>query len=471
MKRRPGSLVTTCFLLVLGGCGGGSGNGAGMPPPGSEPPLTAGPPSPEIVDETGVPARSDAARIAITDVTLVPMDREGSISGQTVLVENGIIAAIGDSATVEVPSDAERIDGSRRFLMPGLIDMHSHLLTDAGAEHDLVLELAAGVTTVRIMWGFGTHLAWREAIQDGDMTGPSLFVASAGLEGPGPYWPGSIVVTSAADARAAVDEAGAAGYDFIKVYNQLQLSPYVAILDEARTLGIPVVGHVPRAVSADFAIENGQWTIEHFSRYAPEVTENGTWSGPIDGSRLEAFIERLRLAGTWSCPTLTVQLRSQSQVADLKSNPLYDLLSQPMRDWLESSLTQPPSGDRSADDRRRKELLLALVRAGIGVVVGTDTGVQYVLPGFSIHEELRHFADAGLTPYETLRAATAHAAAALGVTDRGAIAVGRRADLLLLDADPLADVTHLNRRAGVMAGGHWYAQSTLMEMAAEGAGS
>ena len=459
----PGSL---CALLLLAGCGGSGNTDGESGGGGNGPSPIAGPPAPESVDESGVPTRSEAARIAITDVTVVPLDREASISGQTVLVEDGVIAAIGDAGLVAVPQDADRIDGAGRFLVPGLIDMHAHLLTDPGAEHDLILELAAGITTVRIMWGFGTHLEWRAAIEAGDLIGPSLFVASAGLEGPGPYWPGSIVVETEAEARAAVDEAQAAGYDYIKVYNRLQQGPYDAILDEAAALGIPVVGHVPSAVSADFAVAGGQWTIEHFSRYAPEVTETGSWSSPLDGSRVEAFAERLRLSGTWSCPTLTVQLRTGSQVAGLKANPLYGLVSQPMREWLESSLTQPGGGDRTADDRRRKELLVRLVRAGIGVVAGTDTGVQYVLPGFSMHEELRHFASAGLTPYETLRAATAHAAAALRVTDRGVIAVGRRADLLLLDADPLADVSHLNRRVGVMAGGRWYAQSALMDMAA-----
>lgn len=460
--------AAAAWLLMLTGCGGSSGSE--QAPPAGVPPPAAGPPPPVIVDESGVPSLSDARRFAITNVTVVPMDREASLPGQTVIVDDGIITQIADVATTSIPPDAVRIDGTARYLMPGLIDMHAHLMTDPGAEHDLVLELAAGVTAVRIMWGFQTHLDWREAIRSGAMTGPSLFVASAGLEGPGPYWPGSVVVETEAGARAAVRHMHAAGYDFIKVYNQLGQGPYVAILDEAHRLDIPVVGHVPRVLTADFAIASGQHTIEHFSRYAPEVTTTGDWSGAIDGSRLEALIERLRLEGTWSCPTLTVQLRSQSQVAGIKSSPLYALVSRPMRDWLDSSLTQPGGGDRSVEDERRKEALAALVRARVGVVVGTDTGVQYVLPGFSIHEELRHFATAGLSAYETLRAATIDAAAALGTAERGVIAVGLRADLLLLDADPLADVVNVNRRIGVMAGGRWFSQSTLMDMARDGAG-
>ena len=136
MNKRTVALVATSVLLLVTACGGGS-RGDRSPPAGSGPPPTAGPPAPEIVDETGVPPRSDASRIAIIDVTVVPMDRETSLSGQTVLVENGVITAIDDSATSVIPADAERIDGTGRFLVPGLIDMHAHLLTEAGAEHDL----------------------------------------------------------------------------------------------------------------------------------------------------------------------------------------------------------------------------------------------------------------------------------------------------------------------------------------------
>ena len=459
-----------CAALLLVACGGGS-SGEDPTSAGPAPPLgDVGPPSPVIVDESGVPASSESRRFAITDVTVVPMDRETSIPGQTVLIEDGRITFIGNADTAAIAPDAVRLDGTARYLMPGLIDMHAHLVTDSGAEHDLVLELVAGVTTVRIMWGSEIHLGWRGAIRDGSLLGPSLFVASPGLEGEPPYWPGSIVVDSAAEARAAVRTQHTAGYDFIKVYNRLQLEPYLAILDEADTLGMRVIGHVPAALTADFVIDSGQHTIEHFSRYAAEVTDTGDWSGRIDGSRLTALIDRIRLRETWSCPTLTVQSRSKAQVTAIKSNPLYALLSQPMREWLDSPLTQPAAGDRTVADSRRKEVLAAFAEAGVGLLAGTDTGVLYVLPGFSMHEELRHFAIAGLTPYQALRAATFDAAAALESADRGAITLGLRADLLLLDADPLEDIANVNRRVGVMAGGRWFAQSTLMAMAGNGAG-
>jgi imidazolonepropionase-like amidohydrolase len=455
-----------CVAVLLASCGSGGSSGDERPPASDPPTAALGPPSPVIVNEAGVPPRSGASKIAVVNVTVVPMDREQSLEQQTVLIEDGTITLIDFATSVVIPADAEVLDGTGRYLMPGLIDMHAHLVASPGAEHDLLVELAAGVTTVRIMWGFQTHLDWRAAIRAGTLLGPSLYVASAGFEGDPPFWPGSVVVTNAADARAAVNERHAAGYDFIKVYSRLQLEPYVAILGEADRLDIPVVGHVPRALTADFAISSGQFTVEHFSRYAAELTTTGRWTGSIDGSKLAALVERIRLAGTWNCPTLTVQTRTQAQVNGLRANPLYSLLSQPMREWLESAQTQPPAaGDQSTGDRLRKQVLAALAKAGTGLLVGTDTGVQYVFPGFSIHEELAHFADAGLSPYQTLRAATVDAATALGAPDRGTIATGQRADLLLLDADPLADIDNVNRRVGLMIGGRWFAQTTLMAIA------
>ena len=167
----------------------------------------------------------------------------------------------------------------------------------------------------------------------------------------------------------------------------------------------------------------------------------------------------------WNCPTLTVRSRSANQVGALREHPAFDLMSETMQSWLLDPLTQPPSSDRTTEGGLLKEVVKALQDADVGLLVGTDAGAQYVYAGFSIHEELANFVDAGLTHYQTLRAATVNAAAALGETAvAGTVTVGKRADLLRLDANPLTDKAHVNRRVGVMAAGKWYAQSTLMEM-------
>ena len=420
---------------------------------------------PEIVDETGVPVTSTARSIAFTNVNLVSMRDETIVPAQAVLIEDGVIKAIGASGSIAIPAGTDVIDGSNRYLLPGLTDMHVHPVVGSDGESDLLVQLAAGVTSIRIMWGGRGHLSWRAQIRAGELTGPRLYIASPGLEGDPPYWPNSVVVTTESEARNAVRDQVAAGYDFIKVYNQLQLPLYDVIINEARLLDIPVIGHVPRSMSADYAIAAGQKTIEHFSGFAPHATTTGNWSGEIDASKLAGLIEHIRLTGTWNCPTLTVRSRSASQVDELRSNPAFALLSETTRTWLDDALTQPPTLDRSTEVRLLGEVVKALHDADVGLLVGTDAGVQYVYPGFSIHEELARFVDAGLSPYDSLRAATVNAADALGELDvAGTVEVGKRADLLLLDTDPFADIANVNRRVGIMAAGAWYAQSALMDM-------
>lgn len=471
-----GRSISAVLLVGLGllyGCGGGS-SGSGSNDGGSNDDtggsggggtVSIGPPMPVVVDESGAPAASSARRIAFTNVNLASLQTDTILPDQTVLIDNGVIELIGDTASVTVPADVEVIDGTNRYLMPGLADMHIHALVGDDGDKDLLVQLAAGVTTVRIMWGGRGLLAFRERIRAGELEGPRLYVASPGLEGNPPYWPLSVVVSTEAEARQAVRDQVDAGYDFIKVYNQLQLALYDIIIEESRALDIPVIGHVPRAMTAEYAITSGQQTIEHFSGIARYATTTGGWSGDIDSTKLAGLIEQIRMQGTWNCPTLTVRSRTQSQVTGLRANGAFELVSSEMQRWLDDSLTQPPNIDRVNETRLLRQVTKALHDADVGLLVGTDAGVQYVYPGFSIHEELRNFVAAGLTPYETLRAATVNAAAALGESDHaGTVAVGKRADLLLLDRNPFEDIGNVNRRVGVMAAGRWYTQSTLMQM-------
>lgn len=466
-----GRSISAVLLVGLGllyGCGGGGGGGGSNGGTGGNSgggTTSIGPPMPVVVDESGVPATSSAQRIAFTNVNLASMQNEMILPGQTVLIDNGIIELIGDTANVTLPGDIEVIDGTDRYLMPGLTDMHIHALVGADGDKDLLVQLAAGVTTVRIMWGGRGLLAFRERIRAGELEGPRLYVASPGLEGNPPYWPQSVVVSTEAEARQAVRKQVDAGYDFIKVYNQLQLGLYDIIVEESRALDIPVIGHVPLAMTAEYAITSGQQTIEHFSGIAQYATTTGSWSGDIDSTKLTGLIEQIRLQGTWNCPTLTVRSRTRSQVQGLRANAAFGLVSSEMQRWLDDPLTQPPNIDRTNETRLLRQTTKALHDADVGLLVGTDAGVQYVYPGFSIHEELSNFVAAGLTPYDTLRAATVNAAAALGESDlAGTVAVGKRADLLLLDKNPFDDIGNVNRRVGVMAAGNWYTQSTLMEM-------
>lgn len=467
MTCRAAYLIAMVCVFVAG-CGGDNGGQetAADPANGDDAEggtALVGPPLPESVDESGAPAFSNAQRIAFVGATVVTLADAGVLHDTTVLVDNGRITEIVPDAQFVAAPDTEIIDASNRWLLPGLVDSHVHLVSGTGAENDLLLYLAAGVTAVRVMWGQMPFLAWRDDIAAGTLEGPHLHVASPGLEGAGAFWPGSVVVTSESAARDAVNAQHAAGFDAIKVYNRLDIQPFLAITDEAERLGIPVVGHVPFAVGADLALSDaGMRSIEHFSRYASEVTVNSNWDSALDESKALAVAEKLRLAGTWSVPTLVVQLRTADQVDDLEAHPAIGWLSVNMLSFIRSSSTQPPIGN--PDPGSRLQLIRLLHENGAPLAVGTDAGLRYVLPGFSIHEELALFVDAGFSPEEAIRAATVSAWNLLGQPhEGGTIETGKRADFLLLAADPLDDIENLNKRVGVMANGRWYAQSELMQ--------
>lgn len=465
MKRTVPVTILCLMLASCGGSGGGTGNGQ---PPGGGPNgnggIAAGPPLPESVDESGVPETSNAARIAFRGATVVTLGPAGVLESTTVVVENGRIAAILPDAQFTAAPGTDIIEASGRWLLPGLVDSHAHMVTN-GAD-DLMLYLAAGVTAVRVMWGNETYLEWRDAIAAGTRRGPHLYVASPGLDGANAFWPGSIVVTDELEARTAVDELAARGFDAIKVYNSLGLSAYLAIANEAESVGIPFVGHVPFAVGADAALADGRIrSIEHFSRFVSEVTTGNSWGTPLDEANADALAEQLSLAGTWNVPTLVVQLRTADQVPALQAHPLMDWVSPGMRAFLTDPATQPPASGSASDPGSRLALVKLLHDRGVRLAVGTDAGIRYVFPGFSVHEELRHFVTAGLSPEEAIRAATVSAWALLGEPDQGGtIEAGKRADLLLLAADPLIEIDNLLRRVGVMADGQWYAQSHLLSL-------
>lgn len=422
----------------------------------------AGPPLPEPVDESGVPGTSDADRLAFTGAIVVTLGPAGVLDSTTVVVEDGRIAALVPDAQFSAGPGTELIEADGRWLLPGLVDSHVHMVTNG--EEDLMLYLAAGVTAVRVMWGNDIYLGWRDEIAAGTREGPHLYVASPGIDGPGAFWPGSIVVSGEVEARTAVDQLAASGFDAIKVYNSLGSSAYAAIANEAESIGIPFVGHVPFAVGAEAALADGRIrSIEHFTRFASEVTTGNSWGTPLDQERANALAGSLFLAGTWNVPTLVVQLRTADEVSALEAHPVMDWVSPGMRAFLHDPATQPPAAGSASDPASRLALVRLLHERGVRLAVGTDTGIRYVFPGFSVHEELRNFIAAGLSPEEAIRAATVSAWALLGAAgEGGTIEVGKRADLLLLDADPLADLDNLLRRVGVMANGRWYSQSHLM---------
>ena len=445
-------LVHGALLALLVACGGSSGGGTAAPPPGP----TGGFPQP-------IPNALARPDIAFVGVNVIPMTSDTVIPAQTLVTRDGRILEIGPVATVVISADAQIVDSNNKYLMPGLADMHIH----GSNRQDLFLFVANGVTTVRMMWGFDDVLDWRAEVAARQLLGPELYLAGPGIDGNPPFWPQTVVVEAENEARQAVAAQAGAGYDFIKVYNRLNPTAFHAIIDEARNRNIPVIGHVPAALEVPDVLAAGQASMEHLLHYPGIITTTGadSWTAALDPAKMAAAASQTRDAGVWNCPTLAVLGRTQNDVPVITGSPGWRYLSPGLREWFQDGRTQPPGSRNPTAQTHRKSFVSALDAAGAGILLGTDTGVQYVLPGYAIHEELAHLVDAGLSPFEAIRAGTADAAGFFAAeSEFGTVAEGLRADLILLDANPLLDVANVQRRAGVMVRGYWWPEAELQDL-------
>lgn len=417
----------------------------------------------------------NAASTAFINVNVIPMTTETVIAGQTVVVENGIIAAIGGVDHIPVPADAEIIDGTDRYLMPGLAEMHAHV-PDIGTDYlDRVFTLfvANGVTTVRGMLGRPSHMGLRQQLLAGKAFGPRLITSGPSMNGN--------TVKGPADAERKVRAQHAAGYDFIKIHPGLSSAEYTAIAATAAELGMPFAGHVPVAVGVDGALSAGMATIDHLDGYIAalmpaNIDRSGGYGGFFDvllanqvvEDHIDEIAARTAQSGTWNVPTeaLIEHLVSDVSVDDLRNRPEMRYMPPTMvREWVAAKERQvnergfrPEIGARAIEIRRK--LIKALHQSGAGLLLGSDAPQVFNVPGFSLHHELGFLVAAGLTPFEALQTGTTAVAQFLD-SNTGAVVIGREADLLLLDANPLLDIGNSRRVHGVMVRGNWYSSLEL----------
>jgi imidazolonepropionase-like amidohydrolase len=404
--------------------------------------------------------------IAFTDVTLVPLDQNRTIDHQTVVVRDGRIATIGPATKVPVARSALRIDGRGRYLMPGLADLHVHLFNSK----DLLLYLANGVTTIRNLGGYGAAdsiLEIRRQIAAGERLGPTIYTSGNWLDGDPPVRDINTVVRTPAAARAIVEQQSAAGYDFIKVYQLLSREVYREILDAARQRGIAVTGHIPNAVGVAGVLEGGQAGVDHLAQFL----------GTDAPATLAPRVGRAGIAVTTTLVMLhrALSMRSAPEVVEqLLARPEARYLSPDTRRFWRNApfIGLPPADGSFGPYRRAEELVRAFQAEGVRLLLGTDAGLWGNAPGYSAVEELGRLVESGLTPYEALRAATAEPAAFLNQHVRnscqpGAVSEGNRADLILLEANPLEGVANVRRQAGVMVRGRWLPRARLDEMLRE----
>lgn len=418
-------------------------------------------------------SQADKQITAFVDVTVVPMDADRILTNYTVLVEGDRIIAVGPNDEVMIPSGARRIDGTAKYLMPGLAEMHGHIPPpsepDSEIENVLFLYVANGITTVRGMLGYPGQLALKERALTGDLLSPTLYLA-------GPSFSGDSIDSPEAAVRR-VQKQKQENWDLLKIHPGLTLDEYDAMARTARELDIDFGGHVPVDVGIEHAIEMGQRTFDHLDGYVDFV--HGA-EGPVDRVMLGAIIRKTRDAGAWVVPTM-VLWEIVLGVANLDEMRLWPELKYVSRrtvaGWVRA-FENRSSGvqfDRTASlntARARMEILSSMNAAGVHILMGTDAPQQFSVPGFSLHREIDKMTEAGMSPYEVLRSGTFNVGEYFSDKDGfGTIAVGKRADMILVDGNPLESVLNISRRSGVMVRGQWLSEELIQRKLAEVAAS
>ena len=431
----------------------------------------------------GVPALSLVALfqlVAITHVTAIDVDRGTARPDLTVLVDGSRITAIGPAASTPTPSTARIINARGKYLIPGLWDMHVHTVVPTGRQL-LGLYVANGVTGVRDMGGdFATIRRWRSEIASGTLVGPRIVAAGPYLEGHGSPI-AHIEVHSPDDARRAVDSLASLGVDFVKVHSALPRETFFAAAREARARHLALAGHLSRNVTVEEASDSGQRSLEHLLGFVnvctPAESVAFAAADPLRRTVFNTCTSRdqrsvhahLARNGTWVTPTLATAWEfAVLPKREVPGDSLSRFVSDSLRAYLVQIFDPPPALPPDGDvlGRRmfvkRRELIRALHEAGVPLLAGTDAPMRNVPPGFGLHEELAELTRSGLTPIEALRAATVEPARYFAATDSlGTIAVGKLADLVLLDADPRADIGNARRVAAVLTRGRVYNRAAL----------
>lgn len=451
------------------------------------------------------PTYAVAGNIALAGVTVVDVTDGSMRPGQSVYVEGNRIAAIGPTDAVKVPASAEIVRGDGRYLIPGLWDAHVH--SAGGVSWHFPLYLAYGITSVRNMHSSAEKPlelvnSIKRRLASGELLGPRFLANGGVVDGDPPVWPGSVVVRNAEEARQAVDTLADGGADFIKVYDFLTRESYFAVLDEARQRGIPVDGHLPFPITPEEAAAAGQRTIEHtsgisiacssdadairrdFDRYVEERPDMAPYPDAMvaffelvrrsietrDPKLCMSTVRAYREYGVAVVPTLGANAGSDSQsfVHDPSQMNLLPPAIQAQwrgmaragRDPIETLLG--PLYDVVASNVR------LLNQEHIAILAGTDVGNPFLVPGLSLHRELLALNAAGLSPLETLQAATIQPVRVFGLAESlGTVEVGMLADLVLLDANPLEDVANTQRIHAVVADGRLLRRADLDRLVAE----
>ncbi len=438
-----------------------------------------------VVAGCGDPLPQVQGDLAFVGVDVLPMTEPGVprvIENRTVVVTDRRIASMHPADEVEVAGATEVVDAEGMYLMPGLAEMHGHLpgprMVSSDARNLLFLYIANGVTTVRGMQGERSQLGLRARIARGQSLGPRLFVGS-------PSMTGGRVATPAQGAQL-VREYNEAGYDLVKMHEGLSPDVFDAVAATVREVGLPFGGHVPDAVGLRHALGSGQVSIDHLDNYVealvpaedpPAASADGLFGvgallDQVDMALLPELVGATRAAGASVVPTMVLWEtvffgdRSAAELRAARPEVRY-MPPETVEQWERVMDERAAAGDLETNRRvaaLRRRILQALHEGGVPVLLGTDSPQIFSVPGFSVHHEMALWVEVGMTPYQVLEAGTRRVAEYFGAADDfGTIEIGRRADLLLLTANPIDDVANVARRAGVMVNGNWWSEARIQD--------
>jgi imidazolonepropionase-like amidohydrolase len=453
--------------------------------------------------------------LVIQNIDVIDVKRGQVVPGRTIVIENGSIESIGASDSKSYPDGAHIVDGSGRYLIPGLWDMHTHVLYEGVQERYFPMLVANGVTGVRDMNGPmppAEVAALKESIAQGELVGPRIVTPFRLIDGPArsidARGPETFVVSTTEEARRAVRELTEQGADFIKVYNSLPDSLLRTVLDETRRHGLRVAGHVPMTVRASDASNWGMASLEHLQGILEECTtageglrlalsdglavlaQSGKSMQDVPAETIQAVIggrqdlvntfdeEACGILGdvfvrneTWEVPTLVSNRGVDLAAIDstFQADPRLAFVPDSIAVSWEASVRRHPYRLDASGRHKRQNIIDRIVNLhygqGVRFMAGTDLGVAYVYAGFSLHEELRRLVEAGLSNADALRAATINSAEYLGLSGRaGSIEPGNTADLVLLRANPLEDISNTETIDAVVLSGRLFERAELDEM-------
>jgi imidazolonepropionase-like amidohydrolase len=425
-------------------------------------------------------AASAQQPIIFVGVSVIPMDRETVLTNQTVVVQNGRVVAMGGPGGT-LPTGATIVNGSGKFLMPAIAEFHAHVPSGGQAIHarrTLSLYALAGVATARGMLGAPMHLALRDSIAKGQLLGPRLLTS-------GPSFNNN-TATSPAVTAAMVRDQKAAGYDLLKIHPGVPRAAFDSLAIVANALRIPFSGHVPLEVGLDAALTSKYSTIDHldgmveamYSGQTPLTPQLNGFFGlgivrQLDQSRFNAIVDRVKKSGVAMVPT---QILMDNYANDMTGEELTSLpeftywVPQQVDAWRANKNTVLANPAISREQRHehialRRRFIKALYDGGVPFLLGSDAPQLWNVPGFSSHRELGALVAAGLTPYQALRTGTVDVAKFMGEEGRaGVVRAGARADLILLDANPLQAIGNSLRINGVVINGRWIGPTERAQM-------